>query len=235
MTVLALFLTAVGVADLLRRHDGPLATVLGALAGAGLLVVGSAGAGVEGWGRLLIGTEVVLLAAWVQASRRRGWGRLAIGVLGLGVGAPILLSGAVPAAGDGWLRRGYAAMEVPALGATSFETAAMTVGAAVALWATANRTVRLVLDGVGADVLDAENQLRGGRVLGPLERLLILALALGGQVAVVAAVLAAKGILRFPEISRSEPGGEQAEYVLVGSFVSWTVAAGAVVLVSATT
>jgi hypothetical protein len=63
--------------------------------------------------------------------------------------------------------------------------------------------------------------LKGGRIIGPLERLFILALALGGQFVAIGAVIAAKGIIRFPEISKDEPGGSKAEYFLVGSFTSW--------------
>ncbi|CAN5377819.1 hypothetical protein BH09ACT6_BH09ACT6_18460 [soil metagenome] len=66
--------------------------------------------------------------------------------------------------------------------------------------------------------------LRGGRLIGPLERLLIVSLTLAGFYAVVAALIAAKGIVRFPEISRDGPSGSKAEYFLVGSLVSWTVA-----------
>lgn len=65
--------------------------------------------------------------------------------------------------------------------------------------------------------------LKGGRIIGPLERLFILSLALGGQFTAIGAVIAAKGIIRFPEISRDEPGGSKAEYFLVGSFASWAL------------
>ena len=58
-------------------------------------------------------------------------------------------------------------------------------------------------------------------------RLLIVALTLAGAYAIVAALIAAKGIVRFPEISRDGPSGSKAEYFLVGSLVSWTVAVAA--------
>lgn len=66
--------------------------------------------------------------------------------------------------------------------------------------------------------------LRGGRLIGPVERLLITALTLSGSLTVVAAIVAAKGIVRFPEISRDSAGGSKAEYFLVGSLVSWAIA-----------
>ena len=49
-------------------------------------------------------------------------------------------------------------------------------------------------------------------------------MALAGQYAALSVVVAAKGILRFPEISSDTAGGTRAEYVLVGSFVSWALA-----------
>lgn len=73
--------------------------------------------------------------------------------------------------------------------------------------------------------------LRGGRLIGPLERLLILALTLVGAPAIVAGLLAAKGIVRFPEISNDASRGSKAEYFLVGSLVSWALALGATGLI----
>ncbi|MEJ3405006.1 hypothetical protein WDJ51_09690 [Rathayibacter sp. YIM 133350] len=75
-----------------------------------------------------------------------------------------------------------------------------------------------------ASVGDAATTLKGGRVIGPLERILITALALAGAEAVIVGLLAAKGIVRFPEISADERRGSKAEEFLVGSLVSWTIA-----------
>lgn len=72
--------------------------------------------------------------------------------------------------------------------------------------------------------------LKGGRIIGPLERLFILSLALGGQFTAIGAVIAAKGIIRFPEISKDSPGGSKAEYFLVGSFASWALVLAIAVL-----
>jgi hypothetical protein len=63
--------------------------------------------------------------------------------------------------------------------------------------------------------------LKGGRFIGPLERVFLLALALSGEFTAIAAVVAAKGIIRFPEISKDDSAGSKAEYFLVGSFASW--------------
>lgn len=66
--------------------------------------------------------------------------------------------------------------------------------------------------------------LRGGRLIGPLERVLIVGLTLVGFLPIVVGLIAAKGIVRFPEISNDVNGGAKAEYFLVGSLVSWTIA-----------
>ncbi len=65
------------------------------------------------------------------------------------------------------------------------------------------------------------NTLKGGRIIGPLERLVILVLALAGEFTAIAAVVAAKGIVRFPEISRNDDSGTKSEEFLVGSLASW--------------
>lgn len=77
----------------------------------------------------------------------------------------------------------------------------------------------------------AFTELKGGRFIGPLERLFLLALVLAGAFTAVAAIVAAKGIIRFPEISRDAVGGSKAEYFLVGSFASWALVLLVVVLI----
>lgn len=73
--------------------------------------------------------------------------------------------------------------------------------------------------------------LRGGRWIGPLERILIVVLALSGGQGALAALVAAKGVIRFPEISKDH-SGEKAEQFLIGSLTSWTIAAAAAVLLA---
>lgn len=78
--------------------------------------------------------------------------------------------------------------------------------------------------------------MRGGRHIGPVERVLVLAALLAGAYPVVAGLLAAKGIVRFPEIAEDSASGTKAEEFLVGSMTSWLIAAagaGYVALVSA--
>ncbi|PHP51949.1 hypothetical protein [Actinomyces ruminis] len=73
--------------------------------------------------------------------------------------------------------------------------------------------------------------MRGGRWIGPLERILILLLATSGAQAAVAAVIAAKGVIRFPEINKDQDG-RKAEEFLIGSMTSWILAVLAVAAVS---
>lgn len=78
---------------------------------------------------------------------------------------------------------------------------------------------------------DPRSGFKGGRLIGPLERVLVLILTLAAAYPILAAMLAAKGIVRFPEISRDGETGARAEYFLVGSLVSWVIALGAAFLV----
>lgn len=82
-----------------------------------------------------------------------------------------------------------------------------------------------------APVRDRRGAFQGGRLIGPLERMLVLLLTLAAAYPILAAMLAAKGIVRFPEISRDGETGARAEYFLVGSLVSWVIALGAAFLV----
>ena len=52
-----------------------------------------------------------------------------------------------------------------------------------------------------------------------------------GVHAAVAAVIAAKGVIRFPEISRDERG-DKAEEFLIGSLASWALAVLAAMLLT---
>ena len=75
-------------------------------------------------------------------------------------------------------------------------------------------------------------ELKGGRLIGPIERLLIVVLAFAGAPQIIAALAAAKGIVRFPEISEDRGTGSKAEEFLVGSLASWTLSAVAVLYIS---
>lgn len=75
-------------------------------------------------------------------------------------------------------------------------------------------------------------ELRGGRLIGPLERWLIVALSVVGTQGIIGALMAAKGIVRFPEISKNSGEGSKAEEFLVGSLISWGLAGAGAALIA---
>ncbi|ORA16262.1 hypothetical protein [Mycobacterium arosiense] len=245
MSAVAVFLIALGVADLCRRAvrvpwppllAGPVAVLvcagLGALWHTGdIPLLGVAAAAVVAWEWLCARSE---LSAENQVAP--------LAVFGCALAVLAVLSGwASP--GGGVVARWSAWVHLPLSHVTPARSL-MLVGVVLVQFATANQLVRLVLGSVGAVRPPGEPQpsdrLKGGRLLGPLERLLILSLGVGGQVAAASAVVAAKGIIRFPELNaqkgrNGEVGiDEVTEYFLVGSFTSWLVALGGIGLVVAT-
>lgn len=219
MSVVALLLAGVGLADLLPRWRHAVA----------LLVVVAAALGLgAGWHTLWIALLVLLvIVVWLDAASHRssaGTRVLAVVLLGLLVASPALRFADAP------LQRWYDGLPVPGLATVPLERAALAVGILLFLTTAANVVVRQALGAVGPHVLEEEQSLKGGRLLGPLERWLVFGFAVAGHVAALGALVAAKGILRFPEISRDTADGMRAEYVLVGSFVSWTLALAAVPL-----
>jgi hypothetical protein len=228
MILLALLLATLGAADLVRpenrassRVEGMVATVVG---GAVLVLLASGMAiGSAAWAVVPIG--LVLLVAWILLTpvgivqTDRPWP-----VAVLAVAALVALAVPQPSVNRGWLVRWYESLDVASLADVSVEQFVFGAACVVFLIETANIIVRLMLIGTGPSVIATEKTLKGGRILGPIERVFILAMALAGHYGALSAVVAAKGILRFPEISRDRAGGSRAEYVLVGSFVSWALA-----------
>ena len=228
MILLALLLATLGAADLVRpenrassRAQGVVATVVG---GAVLVLLASGLAiGTAAWAVVPVG--LVLLVAWILLTpvgivqTDRPWP-----VAGLAVAALLALAVPQPSVNRGWLVRWYDGLDVGSLADATVEQFVFGAACVVFLIETANIIVRLMLIGTGPSVIATEKTLKGGRILGPIERVFILAMALGGHYGALSAVVAAKGILRFPEISRDRAGGSRAEYVLVGSFVSWALA-----------
>lgn len=94
---------------------------------------------------------------------------------------------------------------------------------ALLLTVPSNWVVRQVLRLTRQETTPSHNQ--AGRWIGILERLLIYVLMLAGAAAAAGLVVAAKSILRFPEIS-GKPAAIDPEYVLVGSLASWLLAFG---------
>ena len=106
----------------------------------------------------------------------------------------------------------------------------LVLGVCLVQLATANVAVRLLLDAVGVPAAANEKTLKGGRLLGPMERLFVVGLGLAGHLTAASIVVAAKGLLRFPELQRDTESGptDVTEYFLIGSFASWLLALGGV-------
>ena len=217
MTILAILLLALGVADLARPIDttaraGELirALTLGAI----VIALGVWGTGIEWWWGIALAAG---LAAWVVFTPTRGRILPVIGLVLATVGL-LAFDGVLPTA-HGWMSNLFLSLRHGPL-VVDFPHAALGVGAIAFLADTANIVVRVVLQATDSRALGSAPSLKGGRVLGPLERVFIFAMALSGQFPAISVVVAAKSIIRFPEISK-DTHGTKAEYFLIGSFVSW--------------
>ncbi len=245
MSAIAVLLIALGVADLCRRVTRAVwpALLVGpvvVLACAALSALWHAG----DIPLLVLAAAAVVAWEWLCArSELSGKNQAApLAVFGCALALLAVLSGWSAPAG-GVVARWSAWVHLP-LGHVTPTRLLMLLGVVLVQFATANQLVRLVLGSVGAVRPAGEPQpsdrLKGGRLLGPMERLLILSLGVGGQVAAASAVVAAKGIIRFPELNAqtNRNGGvgidEVTEYFLVGSFTSWLLALGGIGLVVAT-
>ncbi len=277
MTWLSIVLAGIGVGDIVRSTSWRPGRVVGHVAAPVVIVALGLLAGMHGWADLLaLVLAAAAGAAWAELSRltqMTGRGALApLAVFAAIVVGLLAFSGAASPAGGvlaTWL--GWA--DLPGSGPLPVARVLLLTGLALFNVATANIIVRLVLLTIGAlrpsDVTNANaaaaaaasrtgraapptnrqpaDRLKGGRLLGPMERLLILGLGVAGEFGAAGLVIAAKGLLRFPEIqaaarsangdpaSASYQGGpagidDVTEYFLVGSFVSWLIALGSLAL-----
>ena len=223
MALLALVLLAICLAEYLRHVDAVWIVVAEVVVIIGVVLLAAHGLGYNPGVGLL---PAVVGLWWASARTLPSW--RVPGMIAAGVAAALALVASPAIERDvppmlGW----YEDLAVPGLAGVTLDELVLAVVAVVALIGPANAVVREVLDHVGRGLLAEERRLKGGRVIGPLERVMVFAFAVGGNYGGVAAILAAKGILRFPEISRDEDkngDGSRAEYVLVGSFVSWFLA-----------
>lgn len=220
MALLALVLLAICLAEYLRHIDTVWIVVAEAVAMIAIVVLAAYGLGYGpgvGWLPAIVGLW------WASARTLPSWrvpGMIASGIAGvLALVASPLIDRDPPPLQD-W----FEDLGVPGLMDVTLDELVLAIVTTVALIGPANAVVREVLDRVARGLLSEERRLKGGRVIGPLERVMVFAFAIGGNYGGVAAILAAKGILRFPEISKDEGDGSRAEYVLVGSFVSWFLA-----------
>lgn len=261
MMYLGLALLAIGVGDLVSGGLGGEIRSQGAVAKATVAAVAIGAVGFYATGGRGTWTLLALLAAILVAAlgwsafrylaprNNRPW--LALGALVAPLALLAAASGSLePRASnvvDGWL----AGLPFPALSDVGLDRFVLIVGVSVALMATANGVVRVVLMAAGTHIDRSESRLRGGRLIGVLERLMIFGLALAGEPTAAALVVSAKSLLRFPEVSKvaqstadasrrakpAEDAGERpleidslTEYFLLGSLTSWVLALAPVLL-----
>lgn len=245
MSWIGLLLVGIGLTDLVfsvrpMRH-------LPEAVGAAVLVVLGLLADPEDWRDVLaLVALAAVVVAWGQTVTRgfaTDRARLPLAVLAGSLALTVVLS---PLAGhaDGLLGTWLDEVPLPALSGLDADTGLVLLGVLLVQLSTGNVVVRLVLSATGTvDPARVHGRhvpsyrLKGGRLLGPLERIFIVGLGLAGQLTAAAIVVSAKGLLRWPELqaARDEnPRGslihQVTEYFLVGSFVSWLVALGSLAL-----
>jgi hypothetical protein len=251
VTWVAFVLIGAGVGDLVRAADSRRGR-LAAHVVSPIVILAMAGlTGVFGLVDVLVlSLASVGVAAWIELSaytHRTARGALvALGTLGVTLVAVLALSGWASDS-DGAFSRWLDWADLPGLETADASRVLLLLGLALFNIATGNVIVRLVLLAIGAlrpdqllagsgsgavQAAQPSDRLKGGRLLGPMERLVILGLGLAGELGAAGIVIAAKGLLRFPEIQaagrQTSPTGtgidDVTEYFLVGSFVSWLVA-----------
>jgi hypothetical protein len=254
VSAVAVLFYGLAVADLVRAS--PLTAsrpvVVPAVVGSLGSVVVALLAGLTAWrDAALVVVAMATVVAWVVLAERAlrhdrtaGW---ALAAPLAGTALVVALSGWSSAV-SGPFARWLEWTGIPLLVEADPQVALLVPALVLLQLATGNVVVRLVLTHVGAISAEGRpqpsDQLRGGRVLGPMERIFILGLGLAGEVTAASLVIAAKGLIRWPELQSARraqqrprpivPGrdpepapptiDELTEYFLVGSFISWLVA-----------
>jgi hypothetical protein len=232
----ALALLGFGVGDLVALLSGK--TVLGRVAAAAaavLVILGIAALGGMSAGSVALTALIAIPAvAWIllapEAPEKRHAWLLLLPITAL-LGTIAVSGSASQVEGDlaQWYERlpfGFASSE-----AIPVDQFVLGVGVFLFLLATSNQIVRLVLATTDAKNLKENELPKGGRLLGPMERLIVAAAVVAGDPAGAGFVVAAKGLLRFPEVNRPTNTNvhEFTEYLLVGTFTS-VLTAGALAL-----
>jgi hypothetical protein len=234
MTALALVLLAIGIGDITHglagmpknRGRALLAILLSAVVViAGVFVVDASG----GDAIATVVVAIVVSAAWQLVRVAYDNATMQLATIGAGVLAAVMISTVrLESDGDGLWQRFLDESRIQLIQREKPATVLMVLAIGVVLTATANAVVRIVLE-VVIDGDPPTTRIRGGRVIGPLERVLIVGFVLAGQPTTAALVVTAKSLLRYPELRSHDDVDIHAvtEYVLIGSLVSWTIALAA--------
>jgi len=244
----ALLLIGVGVTDLVFSAR-PMRHVPEVIGAATIVVVGLVSDLAEPGELALLAVTAGFVLAWGQSVTRgfavggRAWVPLV--VFGGALTVTLAIS-PVDAYAGGLVGDWLDATPLTVLSGLSAERALLLAGVMLAQLSTGNVLVRLVLRATGtvnpARVSGRSvptYRLKGGRLLGPMERVLIVGLGVAGELTAASVVVAAKGLLRWPELQAAREEGHRGpgihavtEYFLVGSFVSWMLALGSLVLLA---
>jgi len=218
----------------------------------------AAGAGVSGAIAALAGSslmEVVVvlmvglavLGIWValDSGLRENWPIVPL----MWVAAVMIALFSISSLGDpvgGPFQHWYSALDYAFVEEVDADRFLLGCAATIFALASCNRIVVLVLGLVPNSLGEDESRLKGGRFLGPMERIVIGAVILAGDPAAAAIVITAKGLLRFPEINRGSKDerqcsqgekrmspDENTEYFLIGTIASLLLATLLTAVISA--
>jgi len=240
---IGLLLLAYGTTDLTNslRPVRLLPGAVGAIVTVAVGLLADLGHGADLAAVLVIAALAVVWDWSVTRGLGRGPAALPLVLFASTLSVAVALSGAAGHAA-GPLGRWLDDVAVPVLSALDPDRALLLAGVLMLQLSSGNVLVRLVLavthtlnPARHGTPSDPEMQLKGGRLLGPMERVFIVCLGLAGQLTAASVVVAAKGLLRFPELqSRADQDRihQLTEYFLVGSFASWLIALGSLLLLA---
>jgi hypothetical protein len=224
---LAVALAALALLDTLFALSSPRRVVAAAVAllAAAFALAGGLAVGCSLPGSTLLAATIAVEApVWVAA--RRCWRPpVVLVVIGVALLARVATTGMWDVRPHAPLDR-WLTVAPAAIARVDADRVAYVIGATLFVVAAGNTLVRLLLSSVGSLPATEKTGLRGGRVIGSIERALIFGLGVSGDVTTAGLVIAAKGILRFGEMQKT---GEEnidpiTEYVLVGSMASYALA-----------
>jgi hypothetical protein len=203
-------LAALAVTDLLRPSDAAPTKqrrTRSWFAGMAMVAVLGWGLGLSPWPALGGAAVVALWLLFTPVHHASAWALAGLGVV---VVLTLFVFDPLQPAPSGPFVNWFEQAAPGFLAGMSFPSFATAIASFLFLLNSANFVVRILVDLTGVEVApDDENVtparkrvgLKGGRFLGPIERILILALGLAGQFGAIAAVVGAKSIIRYPEIS----------------------------------
>ncbi len=229
MIAFAIILLSIGAGDAahglagmpLTRRRAMLATIVSVVTA--IVAVAAASPTADGVG--IVTVVVVVAGAWQFVRVSFPIAALQLATIAAGIIAAALVSTVWDNTDAGLWGDFIAETEISVLRRHGPAIVLLVLGLSAVMVATANAVVRIVLE-IVIDGTPPTTRIRGGRVIGPLERLLIVGFVIAGTPTTAALVVTAKSLLRYPELRQHDDVDIHAvtEYVLIGSLVSWSLA-----------